>query len=295
MSRIYAYLIVALSFLLLTGCQQKTERLLLGGSGWNKIVIVDKDTKKITWEHPLEEGWECNSVAVTAEGNILFSYGKGAKLITIDHKELWNIPAPEGCEMQTAKVLPDGNYLLACCGTPARIMEVDAKGNVLTTVDYETDIEHSHAQFRQISKNKRGNYLIPLFTTSDVREVSPEGTLVKSVKVGGTPFSVSELENGNYLVACGDGHSYVELNYDKGEVVRQVNANDIEGAKLFFVAQLLPTAKGTTYICNWQGHDGEAASMNYPQLLEVDQSGKMVWSLNDNSTFGMISAICSFK
>lgn len=286
---------LALSLLLFVGCQQKTERLLLGGSGWNKIVIVDKGSKKISWEHPLEKGWECNSVAVTPDGNILFSYAKGAKLISMDHQEIWNIPAPEGCEMQTAKVLPDGNYLLAWCGTPARIMEVDASGNVISSVDYETGIEHSHAQFRQVNKNKKGNYMIPLFATSDVREVSPKGVLVKSVKVGGNPFCVSELENGNYLVACGDGHSYIELNYDKGEVVRQVNATDIEGVQLYFVAQLQPTAEGTTYICNWQGHDGEAASKNYPQLLEVDASGKMVWSLNDNSTFGMISAICPFK
>ena len=31
---------------------------------------------------------------------ILFAYKKGAKLITRDQKELWNIPAPDTCEMQ---------------------------------------------------------------------------------------------------------------------------------------------------------------------------------------------------
>lgn len=294
MKKIYFYLL-SISFLLtFVSCQKKSERLLLGGSGWNKIAIVDKDTKQITWEHPLEKGWECNSVAVAPDGNILFSYSKGAKLITLDHQEIWNIPAPAGCEMQTARVLPNGNYLLAWCGTPARIMEVDAKGTILSSTDYETGVEHSHAQFRQVNKNKRGNYLMPIFATGDVREISPEGTLVKTVQVGGTPFSVAELENGNYLVACGDGHYYIELNYETGEVVRKVDVKDIEGAQLFFVAQLLPTKEGTTYVCNWQGHDGEAASLNYPQLLEVDKSGKMIWSLNDNSTFGMISAICPF-
>lgn len=292
MKRIYACMAAA-CFLLacLSSCQKKAEQLLLGGSGWDKIVLIDKETKQITWEHPLEKGWECNSVNAMPDGNILFAYSKGAKLITPDHREIWNIPAPEGCEMQTARRLPDGNILLAWCGTPAHIMEVSPEGKILSATDYETGIETPHAQFRQVNKNKRGNYLIPLFATSDVREVSPDGKLVKSVKVGGTPFCVAELENGNYLVACGDGHYYIELNYETGEVVRKVDANDIPGARLFFVAGLLPTADGTTYVCNWQGHDGEAASLKMPQLLEVGADGKMVWNLNDNARFGMISSV----
>ena len=105
----------------------------------------------------MEKGWECNSVAVTPDRNILFSYSKGAKLITRDHEEVWNISAPEGCEMQTARVLPNGNYLLAWCGYPATIMEVNAKGEILSKTDFDTHIEQPHAQFRQVNKNKQGN------------------------------------------------------------------------------------------------------------------------------------------
>lgn len=292
MNKICTFLLSSLFLLAATSCQQKPEKLLLGGSGWNKIAIIDKESKQIEWEHPMEQGWECNSVAATPDGNILFSYSKGAKLITRDHAELWNIPAPDGCEMQTARVLPNGNFLLAWCGTPASILEVDPKGTILSQVDFETGIEQAHAQFRQVNKNKEGNYLVPLFATSEVREISPAGETLKTVKVGGTPFCAVTLNNGNYLVACGDAHSYVELNFKTGEVVRKVNANDIEGAPLFFVAQLLPTHHDGTYICNWQGHDGEAASGNNPQLIEIDGAGRMIWSLNDNATFGMISSIC---
>lgn len=290
--KIYTLFLSALLLVAFVSCQKKTEKLLLGGSGWNKIVMIDKDTKQITWEHPIEKGWECNSVAATPEGNILFSYSKGAKLITPDHQEIWNIPAPEGCEMQTARLLPDGRYLLAWCGTPASILEVDAEGQILSQTDFDTGIEQSHAQFRQVNKNDRGNYLVPLFATSEIREITPAGQTVKSVKVEGNPFSVAPLKNGNYWVACGDAHCYIELNYKTGEVVRKVGANDIAGAQLFFVAQLYPTAGGGLYICNWQGHDGKAASGGFPQLIEVDAAGQMIWNLNDNSAFGMISAIC---
>lgn len=290
--KIYTLLLSALFCLAATSCQKTSDRLLLGGSGWNKIAIVNKETKAIEWEHPLEKGWECNSVAVAPDGNILFSYSKGAKLINQNHDEIWNIPAPEGSEMQTARILPDGNILLAWCGHPATVLEVNGKGEILSKTEFETGIDTPHAQFRQVNKNKQGNYMVPLFATSEVCEITPSGQLLRSVELEGTPFSVAALENGNYFVACGDGHSIIELNFETGEVVRKINANDIEGAQLFFVAQLLPKRDGGAYICNWQGHDGKAAEGHFPQLIETDASGKMIWELNDNATFGMISAIC---
>ena len=290
--KIYTFILSACLLLVCSACHEASHHLLLGGSGWDKIAIVNKNTKEIEWEHPLEKGWECNSVAVTPDRNILFSYSKGAKLITRDHEEVWNISAPEGCEMQTARVLPDGNYLLAWCGHPAKIMEVSPKGEILSETVYETGIDHPHAQFRQVNKNKAGNYLMPLFATSEVREISPAGELVKTTKLEGTPYSTVLLNNGNYMVACGDGHSLMEVNLDKGEVIRRIGEKDIEGVSLFFVAQLLPTSNNGLYICNWQGHDPSAKESNNPQLMEIDGNNKVIWSLNDNDTFGMISSVC---
>lgn len=290
--------VVAVAILgLFSCCQGKKagEKLLLGGSGWNKIVILDKDSKNIEWEHPIEAGQECNSAVYTPEGNILYSYRGGAKLITKDHKELWNIPAPEGAEMQTAGIMKDGNYILAWCGHPATILEVSPEGKILSKTEYETGIENPHAQFRQVSKNNRGNYMMPLFETSEIREISPKGELVKAVTVGGTPFTAVELPNGNFLIAGGDGHFYMEMDFDKEKVIRKINANDIEGASFYFVAGLLPTPEGGEYVCNWQGHGGDAEAGKLPQLIEVDKNGKIVWSLNDNKTFGMISTICLAK
>lgn len=291
MKKIFTYLFSALFLLTASSCQQKAEKLLLGGSGWNKIVIIDKNTKQIEWEHPMENGWECNSVAATPDGNILLAYSKGAKVITRDHAEVWNLAAPEGCEMQTARVLPDGNYLLAWCGHPAVVMEVNPKGDILTKTEYETGIEQPHAQFRQVNKNKEGNYLIPLFATSEVREISPAGELVKTTKLAGTPFTTVALDNGNYWVACGDGHSLAEVNLANGEIVRSYKENDIANGRLFFVAQLLPTNNDGLYICNWQGHDKNAKEANSPQLLEIDGKGRIIWSINDNEKFGMISTV----
>lgn len=296
MKKFFTVLFSALLLVSATSCQQKkAEKLLLGGSGWNKIAIIDKDTKQIEWEHPLEKGWECNSVVALPDGNILFSYARGAKVITRDHQEVWNIAAPDTCEMQTARILPNGNYLLAWVGHPAVIMEVSPKGDILSTTQYETGIETPHAQFRQVNKNERGNYLMPLFATSEVREISPAGELVNTTQLVGTPFTTVALDNGNHWVACGDGHSFAEVNLNSGEVIRSFNENDIENTRLFFVAQLLPSDNGALYVCNWQGHDKNATEANSPQVFEIDNNGKVIWSLNDNKTFGMISAISTIE
>lgn len=281
--------LLAFSF---SSCSEKpAEKLLLGGSGWNKVAIIDKDSKQIEWEYPLEKGWECNSVVATPEGNVLFSYGKGAKMIDSAKQEIWNIEAPDSCEMQTARMLSDGNYLLAWCGHPIVIMEVSPKGDIITKTQYESGIENPHSQFRQVNKNSKGNYLIPFFATSEIREVNPQGEVVGVTRLEGTPFTTVQKADGNYWVACGDAHSLAEVNLSDGQIVKRYGESDIEGAKLFFVAGLLPTQNDGLYICNWQGHDSKAVEANSPQLFEMDKDGKMIWSLNDNKNFGMISAV----
>ncbi len=273
----------------------KPKRLLLAGSGWNKVVIVNKKTKAIEWEYPLEQDWECNSVAVTKKGDILLSYRWGARLVDRDKNVIWDWKAADNSEIQTAKVLSDGRFMLAQCGTPAAIFILEKDGTLASKTEIDLEVRQPHGQFRQVNMNSRGNFMMPVMGRGRVMEVSPSGEVVHSAALRGGLFCVEPLPNGNWLVACGDSHRYVELNFETGEIVSEVKQNDIEGATLFFVAQLLRTPQGGLYICNWQGHARDAAESNSPQVLEIDADGKIVWSLNDNHTFGMISAICPVK
>ena len=84
------------------------------------------------------------------------------------------------------------------------------------------------------------------------------------------------------------------LNLEKGEVIRCFGENDIQGVRLFFVAGLYPSENGL-YVCNWQGHDKNAVEAKSPQVFEMNNKGEVIWSLNDNEKFGMISTICSIK
>lgn len=296
MRRIFILICVLISFLSLASCRQERVKLLIGGSGWNKISIIDKETKNIEWECPLEKGWECNSVACTDEGNILFSYKKGARLISKDFSIIWDITSPEGCEMQTADVLPDGRILLAWTGHPSVILETDGKGNVLSRTEFETGIENPHAQFRQISKNESGNYLVPLMGGNSILEISPEGAVQNEIKPGSGYFSVLKDEtDGFYWVACGDRHVLLKINMQTGEVQSEVTSDILSYVRLFFVAGLCSSENGGLYVCNWQGHDNDAVKSASPQLFEMDKSLKVIWSLNDNVNFGMISDVCIMK
>ena len=49
MNRIYMLTVLAALSVLFFSFKNKSPKLLIGGSGWNKIAILDKETKKIEW------------------------------------------------------------------------------------------------------------------------------------------------------------------------------------------------------------------------------------------------------
>ena len=286
------FLVMLFGFAGITQARQKAVKLLLAGSGWNKIVIIDKYSGNVEWEYPLQPGWECNSAVATPEGHILFSYSRGAKMVSRDGRELWHMDAPQGCEMQTARVLSDsGRYLLAWNGHPSVIMEVDGTGRILSRTEYETGIRHPHSQFRQVDKTPDGHYLMPLFATSEVRVLTVRGDSVRSWSLEGTPFTTLWVSPKACWVACGDSHSLLKVDPRTGRVLERVSGNNLHGVRLFFVAGLCVSEQGGLYVCNWQGHSTRAETDGTPQLVELDHRGRVVWTLND-PRLGMISSVC---
>lgn len=260
------------------------KQLLVGGSGWDRIMILDKQTQRPLWTHPVEG--ECNSVACTKKGDVLYSHSNGAKLVTRDHRVIWSYAVERG-EVQTASLLPDGGFLLAVADSPARIIELDAKGKVVKEVMFDTKIAGTHGQFRKVGKTKKGTYLIPLMARREVVEINDKGEVLKNFKAEGNIFAVCELKDGNLLISCGDAHSYIIVDRTSGETVKKVKQNDLDGVALQFVAEIVPV-KDHLFICNWSGHSDAKAE---PSLVEVNAAGKVVWALNDRETYGDISAV----
>lgn len=272
-------------------CVPAQKKILLGGSGWNKIVLLDKKSKQVEWSHELNPGDECNSVAYTKKGQVLYAYRKGAKLITKAQETVWDYKVQGEGELHTASVLPDGGYLLGITGKPARIVELDKNGKVRKEITYDTQINSLHGQFRQIKKSRDGNYLVPLMAKHTVVEIDTDGQLLRSFKAEGNTFGVLELKNGNLLISCGDAHTFLEVDRETGALVKKIKQDDIQGVALQFVAEIAPF-RDHFFVCNWAGH---SSVKDQPSLIELNADGEMVWSLCDGKNFRNISAVCPVK
>lgn len=292
MKRIIYGISVAAAFVVsaaaLTSCGSKAQgpqdKMLIAGSFWDTIAVVNRSAgDTIEWKYGLPKGSECNSVEILpGTGDVLLSYKKGARVVKRDSTNgggtvVWDFTdVADTAELQTATRLPDGGFLLAICGTPARIVELDSTGlEVRREVRYDLGIRPAHAQFRRVAKAQNGNYLIPVISTGQVLEIKDDSTLVMEYNVGGNPFSVQELANGNLFVALGDGHCAIEIERAGGNLVQRIDS--IAGVPMHFIAQSERLSNGNTLISNWQGHL-PAKRQKDAQLVEIDSAGVVVWA-----------------
>lgn len=286
MMKLYIFVIA----ILLCGFRAAAQdKILVAGSGNPSILLVDKQTGNVEWKHALENGEECNSVALTKAGNVLYSYRNGAKVVTWDHQVVWNYPTSDKTELQSATLLRNGGVLLGICGNPAQFIELDKNGKEVNKITLDLEVERPHSQFRQIFQLKNKNYLIPVMAKKKIMEVNRKGKLIAEHQTEDGAFSSTELADGNLLLPCGDSHYYMVLDRKTGKVLKKVASGDIKDVSLLFVAQVLQLKNKNLLICNWDGHTRDT-SVNAPQLIETDQDGKVVWTLNNKKEVGKISA-----
>lgn len=291
-------LLAALAFSAIACSTPKpTDKVLVAGSFWDSIAIVNKTTGDMEWAMalPSENGRpECNTISLTKNGDILFSYKKGARLINRQGATIWDYKtANDSAELQTAIQLPDGNFMVAICDNPTLIAELDSTGKTIKETKVNLNIATPHAQFRAVSKSSNGNYLIPIITQGKVLEISQAGDTVNTYNTGGVPFSLVERANGNLLVSCGDSHSLVEVDRTTGEATTLVGQKDVEGANFQFVAGAALLPNGNIMVTNWLGHvDGPCDDL---QIVEFDPAKKLVWSFKNRALINNVSVVFPFS
>ena len=263
------------------------EKLLIGGCNWDKIAIVDKKSNTVEWIHQLQKGDDCNDVELTKAGNILYAYKGGARLITRSQEVIWDFKVEKGQELYTATQLPTGEYLLAVCANPSRIITLNTNGEKVKEQNFDSGIANVHAQFRQIFPTKDKTYLIPLMGKGDVIELRQSGEVIRRVAVGGNPFSVKVMHDGNWLIACGDAHKYVIVDPARQMVKNSITATDLSKVSLLFVAEPHPYRNGNMMIANWNGHSKDKTQ---PKLFEIDSKKRVVWTLLPTLSIENISA-----
>lgn len=264
------------------------QEFLVGGSGWNEIAIIDKNSAEITWSYPLPEKSECNHVRFTQSGDILFSYKKGAKLVSKSKEIIWDFKADKGEEIQTAKQLANGNFFLAVCAQPSRFITLNAKGQIISEQNYDLGIEKNHGQFRQVTPTKNGTIIIPVLGKSHVIEIDKNNKVLRKIKIEGNLFSVKVLPNNSWLIACGDAHKFVIVDPKKEKIIKSYTNDFVKECSLNFVAEPYLLKNSNYLIANWNGHSKDKTQ---PKIIEIDKKGKVVWTLPHSDKIRNISSI----
>lgn len=238
---------------------------------------------QVEWETSAPQ---CQDVWMLPSGNILFSHKGGVKEMTPAKEVVWEYKAPEGAEVHTCQPLPDGAVLICECGT-RRLIEVARDGGVRKEIVLETKTKGAHGQFRIARKLADGHYLVAFTGERLVREFDAAGKPVRTITVPGNPYVALRVPGGNTLIACGDGHTLIEVD-PQDKVVWRIDENDLPGHPLRFVAGLQRLPNGNTVVCNWGGH-GHIGGQ--PLIFEVTPDKKVVWQVDDHKTFRAISGV----
>ena len=283
------FFLVAILCLSLSSC--KKEKLAIAGSGWQEIAIIDKKSGNIEWRHALDKGDECNDIEVTPEGNILYAYSNGARLINRNYEVIWDYKAKENEEIHSASRLKDGGYMIAVCGEPARVVELDNNGKQTKEIPVHTLTFDVHRQFRQITKTDDDLYIIPLMEKRKILQISSDGRNNGSIFLGHDLFSAKVLKNNNILISCGNGGRFAEVNLLHHNVDSIKITNRIQGGSLLYVAEIALYDNGNKLIANSNMYSNDKSQ---PLLIEIDKNNEIIWSLPFNKEIKNITSVFSF-
>ena len=283
------FLFVAIFCIFFNSC--KMEKLAIAGSGWQEIAIIDKKPGNIEWRHSLDKDDECNDVEVTPEGNVLYAYSNGARLINRNHETIWDFKAKENEEIHSASRLNDGGYMIGICGQPARIVELDNDGNQTKEIPVHTLTFDTKRQFRQIAKTDKGIYIIPLIEKRKVIQISSDGRNNGSIFLGYDLFSAKVLKDDDVIVSCGSAGRYAKINLMHQSVDSAIVTYRVKGGSLLYVAEIIPYKNGNKLIANSNMYSDDKSQ---PLLIEINDDYEIIWSLPYNKEIKNITSVYSF-
>ncbi len=275
-----------------------SHRVLLHGRPG--LVIVEPNGE-ISWQMPWND---IHDIHWLDNGNILTRRG-GATVVEINPKTksvVWEYDsgsqggnAGQRVEVHAFQRLADGNTMIAESG-PARIIEVNADGQIVHQIKLVTNNPSTHSDTRLARKLNNGNYLVAQEADGMVREYNAAGVVVWDYEVpmfgkpaqgghgpeafGNKLFSATRLENGNTLIGGGNGHCVLEVTPDK-KIVREIHQDDLKNIRLAWVTTVEVLENGNWVIGNCH------AGPDQPILVEVNpETNEVVWQLDRHQEFG---------
>jgi len=245
---------------------------------------------QVVWSYDIPNAQEYGDCTQLPNGNIVFSRKSGASEITPGKQIVWNYEAPKGTEIHTAQPVGTDRVLIMQNGNPAKALLLEkATNKVLKELVLPTRRPDSvHGQFRHIRLTDANTFLVAHLDLGKVVEYDQNGKEIWSVDAP-SAWAAVRLPNGNTLIS-GNQHGYVREVNRKGEVVWQLEKDDLPGIPLHTVQEVTRLANGNTLINNWAGSRPRAEWPNVVQLIEITPDKKVVWALRDWDTFGPASS-----
>jgi len=251
------------------------------------IFLVRAGKVAWTWSIPTKDHnnvlSEFSDLHYLPNRNVLYACKTGAAEVTPAKKIIWSYECPAGTECHSAQPIGPDKVFLCQNGTPATAMLINIKtGKIEMEHDLQTknptDPKSVHGQFRNIRMTKEGTYLVAHLNLGKVIEYNKNWDSIWSADAP-SAWAATRLKNGNTLIS-GNQHGYVREVNPKGEIVWELNKDDLPGFPLYTVHQVVRLANGNTVICNWGGFLRKEDWDKVVQVIEVTPDKKIAWALH---------------
>ncbi len=240
-----------------------------------KTAIIDEAGKAV-WEY---QGGSRDGF-VLPNGNVLLAFANRVEEVTRDKQIVLAYQlSSENREIGTTQRLYNGNTLVTELGKRPRLLEVNAKAEIVLDVPLQPETDNAHMQTRMARQLRNGNFLVPHLLAFAIKEYTPQGKVVRTFKtdfeqLGGRPaenwpFTAIRLDNGNTLASLTHGNKVIELN-PAGEIAWTITNEDVGG--------LFKDPCGSQRLSNGNTVIGSHAANSGISMVEVTPEKQIVWS-----------------
>lgn len=262
--------------LLFVGSGLQAETPLIIGSpsgrilaaGDNRAMILDP-AGQVIWQQPAQL---THDVWMLTNGNVLFADGATVTEVTPEHKTVFQYKPAEqkGGGAFSCQRLANGRTLVGENST-GRVLELDAAGQVLFTLQTTPSTLGEHHNMRMVRKLDNGNYLVCHSGLRRVKEYAPDGRVVWEVQVaGGVAFAALRTPKGTTFVTSLDQVTEYDA---KGEKVWEFACRELPELKLQNLTGMHLLANGNLILgCYRAYQDGAGCG-----LIEISREKKAVW------------------
>ena len=249
-----------------------------------RTAIIGEDGE-VAWEYKggTRDGF------ILPNGNLLAAWSDRVEEVSPDKKVVGTyVRSPENSEIGTVQRLYSGNTLVTELGKRPRLLELNPEGKIVLDVPLQPETDNAHMQTRMARQLRNGNYLVPHLLAFAVKEYTPEGTVVATIRtdlpeLGGRPqenwpFTAIRLDNGNTLVSLTHGNKVAEFN-TSGQVVWKVTNDQVGG--------LFKDPCGSQRLANGNTVVGSHAANQGISMVEVTPDHRIVWTSDHPAAAGV--------